>query len=86
MSEETPRPSKHGAMSSIEERVHKNYIPDDETPWEEYQRLGHESYFEKNNRLDGLTKEQVEVKSKNFDKETLKRLFKKDSNKTDNFK
>ena len=81
---ENPRFDKESAMQSIDARVSGGSSTDSETNWDEYQRVGHDSYFETHERLEGLTKEQVEVKSKNFDKDTLKRLFSREGSKTDN--
>ena len=81
---ENPRLNKHDSMQSINTRVSGESEGNNETNWDLYQRLGHDEYFERNERLDGLTKEQVEVKSKNFNKETLQRLFDREGSKTDN--
>jgi len=82
---ENDRLDKHSAMRSIEERTggESEYIKP--TQQEEYARLGHDLYFETNNRLGGLTKEQIEVKNKTINPEMLGRLFPNESSKTDNF-
>ena len=82
---EHPRFSKIDAMSSIEARIQSNSTGHVPTEEEEYESLGHDAFFEKYKRFQGLTKEQLEVRNKNFDQSTLRNLYSQDSNSIDNF-
>lgn len=52
---------------------------------EEYELLGHDKYFDKYNRYQGMTREQTEVARREWTPETWARLYKRESNSIDNF-
>ena len=74
------RLSKSQAMSSMD-----NNIKASAGSKEEYEEVGHDAYFEKYQRLQGLTKEQFEVCKRKWGKETFDNLYRRESDSVDNF-
>lgn len=53
---------------------------------DDYETMGHEAYFAKFNRLQGMTKQQLEVTKRQWNKDTFRELYKLGKNGVDDFK
>ena len=72
--------SKSQAMSSMD-----NNIKTPSGDKDEYAALGHDVYFDKYQRFQGFTKEQLEICKREWDKDTFRKLFKRESSSIDKF-